>query len=194
VVREATKADVPRLTRTLARAFYDDPPTKWVSPDDSRRLERLTRAFALGIDKIWLPGGESYTTDGVTGGALWQRPGKWKVGLATQLRLLPGGVRAYGRDLPRFLRLVGILESKHPEDPHYFLAVLGVDPDSQGRGLGTALMTPVLERCDRERISAYLESTTPRSRTCYERVGFRVTEEITLPDGPPVWLMWREPR
>ena len=56
-------------------------------------------------------------------------------------------------------------------------------------------MRPILERCDRERLPAYLEATTPRNRACYERQGFRVTEEFHFPkDGPPSWRMWREPR
>jgi len=28
----------------------------------------------------------------------------------------------------------------------------------------------------------------------YARHGFRVIEEVRMPGGPPVWLMWRDPR
>ena len=87
------------------------------------------------------------------------------------------------------------LEANHPDEPHYYLPVVGVDPDWQGRGIGAALMQPVLERCDRERMPAYLEATTPRNRALYERYGFAVTEEFELANvGPPVWRMWRAPK
>jgi hypothetical protein len=51
----------------------------------------------------------------------------------------------------------------------------------------------MLERCDREEMPAYLEASSPRSRACYERSGFEATDELVLPDGPPLWPMWRRP-
>jgi hypothetical protein len=53
----------------------------------------------------------------------------------------------------------------------------------------------VLERCDSERMPAYLNAGSPRSRELYKRHGFHVTEEFRLPDdGPPLWRMWRDPQ
>ena len=70
-----------------------------------------------------------------------------------------------------------------------------MDPEWQGRGLGAALLNAVLERCDRERVPAFLEASRPRNRDLYERHGFAVTEEFRLGRGaPPQWRMWREPR
>ena len=82
----------------------------------------------------------------------------------------------------------------HPTEPHYYLAVLGTEPEFQGRGIGSALLRPVLDICDRDEIPAYLESSKERNIAFYARHGFRVTREVTLPKGPPVWLMWRDPR
>ena len=62
------------------------------------------------------------------------------------------------------------------------------------RGLGSALMHEVLDRCDRDGTPAYLEATSPDSRRLYLRHGFVVTGEIVLPDGPTMWPMWREPQ
>ena len=104
-------------------------------------------------------------------------------------------IRVFGRRLPLALRSRLRMEGKHPSEPsHWYLAVLGVEPGSQGRGLGSKLMHPVLERLDGEGVAAYLEASTPRSRALYERHGFEVTGEMNLPaNGPPIWLMWREP-
>jgi ribosomal protein S18 acetylase RimI-like enzyme len=79
--------------------------------------------------------------------------------------------------------------------PHFYLSALGVEPKRQGEGVGTALMQPVLARADDERVHAYLETATGRNVLLYERQGFSVVEELTLP-GTDVngWLMRRAPR
>jgi hypothetical protein len=55
-------------------------------------------------------------------------------------------------------------------------------------------MSPVLEICDHDRVPAYLEATSERNKALYLRHGFEVMSELKLPDGPPMWPMWRAPR
>jgi hypothetical protein len=54
-------------------------------------------------------------------------------------------------------------------------------------------MHPAFEQIDSARLPAYLETSTPRARSLYERHGFAVTGELNVPmGGPPIWLMWRK--
>jgi len=195
-IRKLAAADVPRISTALARAFEDDPVMSWIFPRDSERLTRLEKAFALYLRKIWLPNDECYGHDRLFGAALWLPPGKWHLGVAQQIRLMPSMIKVNGRNLPRLMRVLNLIEGKHPkEPPSYYLAVLGIEPEFQGKGFGGALMKPVLGRCDRDRVPAYLESSKPQNVPFYERHGFKVVEEITVPkDGPPLWRMWREPQ
>jgi ribosomal protein S18 acetylase RimI-like enzyme len=193
-IRKVAEADVPRVADALAQAFYDDPFWAWVYPGDSRRMRRLVRGFDLYLRRVWLPLGECYTTDRVIGGACWMPPNTWHLGALQQLRLLPAIVAISGRELVRLLRVISVVDSRHPHDPHYYLPFIGVEPEWQGRGFGAALMRPILDRCDAEGLSAYLEASTPRNRALYERNGFEVTAEMTVQDSPPLWQMWRKPR
>ena len=146
------------------------------------------------LSRVHLQRDWCYTTEDVVGGALWVPPGNWRLGIVAQLTLLPGMLRVFGRGLARAQRGLAVMEEGHPRTAHYYLDSLGVVPECQGRGIGSALMGPVLERCDAERMPAYLNAGSMRSRDLYARHGFEVTEEFALPDGgPPLWRMWREP-
>jgi GNAT superfamily N-acetyltransferase len=193
-VRKATVEDIPRLAEALARAFDSDPPMRWFLPDAATRVERTRRLFDVMLRRVHLGRDYCYTTEDVVGGALWVPPGTWRLGVVDQVVLLPGMLRVFGRGLARAQRGLTMMESGHPTVPHYYLDSLGVEPEWQGRGVGSALMQPVLARCDAERVPAYLNAGSARSRDLYSRHGFRVTEEFRLPEGgPPLWRMWREP-
>lgn len=195
-IRTMTAAEIQPVARTLARAFYDDPHFTWIVRDEAKRMERMTRGFATFIRRIWLRRGGCYAHERLIGAAQWLPPGTWHMGPLTQLRVLPPVVRALRGDSARLLKAVTFIERKHPREPaHWYLAAIGVTPAWQGRGYGAALMRPVLERCDAERVAAYLEASTPRNRVLYERHGFEVLEECRYADdGPPLWLMWRDPK
>jgi GNAT superfamily N-acetyltransferase len=80
-----------------------------------------------------------------------------------------------------------------PAGSYWYLQFMGVAPAWQGQGLGSALMAPVLARCDREGVRAYLDATSERNKRLYERHGFEAEEPFAPPGGPPLWPMWRQP-
>src|SRR3954447_864021 len=193
-VRKATEDEIPSIATALAQSFYDDPQFVWIVPDEGRRMGILDRGFELFLRRIYFAQGECYTTDGVVGAAIWERPGEWKTPIGKQLTMAPAMVRTFGRFVPRIARAITVMESNHPSELHHYLPFVGVAPEWQGRGIGAALMRPMLDRCDRESTPAYLEASSPRNRALYERHGFVVTEEFHLgKDGPPLWRMWRAP-
>jgi GNAT superfamily N-acetyltransferase len=183
------------MARALGRAFFDDPVFSWVLHADPRRARMLQRGFELFLRRVWLEQDETYTTQSGAGAAVWELPDMWRLSTARQLALLAPMAGVFRRRLPRVLSALTRLEARHPHERHYYLAFIGVDPLWQGRGLGAALLAPVLERCDSERVPAFLEASTPRNRALYERHGFTVTEEFRLGrSAPPQWRMWRDPR
>lgn len=192
-VRPVRAQDVDPLAVALARAFEDDPVTRWVYAAAARRPKWSERFFGWQLRRL-LPQDVSWTTEAGDGGAaLWALPGRWResgretVGL---LRLTLPGVLPR---LPRVLRGLGQVELRHPAERHLYLAVLGVEPDRQGQGVGSALIRPGLDLCDRERLPAYLETGKEANLAFYGRHGFAVVDRIELPKGPPVWFLWREP-
>jgi GNAT superfamily N-acetyltransferase len=192
--RQATEGDVRSLAGTLARAFHDDPVMTWLFGERSGpRLRRLRRYFAAEARRHShhgqvLVGGDR------AGAAFWDPPGLWKASWPQLLRSAPVMMPAVGPRIFRAIKALDLIDRAHPREHHWYLAVLGTDPPHQGQGVGSALVSPVLERCDREGLGAYLESSKPTNVPYYERFGFNVTGQIDLPSGPPVWPMWRDPR
>jgi ribosomal protein S18 acetylase RimI-like enzyme len=192
--RLVTAADIPGVAAVLGAAFEHNPSMSFTFRNDSTRAAKLERGFGNYLRHIWLPRGECWTTERLDGAALWLPPGGWEVPARTQIRLFPHVVATAGLETPRLMRFFALMERNHPHEPHWYLAVLGVGPSRQGRGFGSHLMQPVLERCDSEGVPAYLETDTERNVQLYERHGFEVTKEFPLPGGgPPIWLMWRKP-
>jgi GNAT superfamily N-acetyltransferase len=71
---------------------------------------------------------------------------------------------------------------------------VGVVPEATGQGRGSALLEPMLQRCDAERLPAYLEASGEDNARLYARLGFEPRDEIEIFEGVRVRPMWREPR
>jgi len=189
-IQPVRATDSQRVAGILARAFADDPIAQWLIP----REPRLAPGFEFYLRRIWLPHDAVYESADGRAVACWLPPGKSHMSFAQQMRLLPGLAAVAGRHLPRLLSGTAAMDKDHPHDSHWFLNMMGVEPSSQGRGLGSALLAHTLDRCDATGSPAYLEATTERGCALYERHGFEVTEEARLPQGgPPFWRLWREP-
>src|SRR6185295_1678362 len=142
---------------TIVLAFADDPVARWTWPQSHQYLAgmpRLVRAF----------GGNAFTHDGAcctenyTGAALWLAPGvhpdEERLGEVLQSTVAPSLQDEVFGTFDQMAKF-------HPSEPHWYLPLIGVDPAYQGKNHGHALMVPMLQRCDRDQVPAYLESTNP---------------------------------
>lgn len=191
-VREATAPDIEGITAVLVQAFHDDPVMLYIF---RKGPAKKSRAFFTSDAKRSLTKGALYTTAGgpPQGAAIWMAPGEWKIGGLELLGQLPM-LFQIGTDTPRALALLSQVEKVHPEEPHWYLGVLGTAPEHQGTGVGSALIRPVLQKCDAEGVPAYLESSKESNIPFYERHRFKVTSEINIKNGPNIWPMWRDPQ
>lgn len=86
------------------------------------------------------------------------------------------------------------IDHYHPLFPHWYLPLIGVEPIHQGRGYGSALLLQVLQRCDRDRLPAYLEASNPNHLSFYEHHGFVAIGQIQAGSSPPILPMLRQPQ
>jgi ribosomal protein S18 acetylase RimI-like enzyme len=196
VERATTRAQAQTAGAVLGRAFATDPLWAWLLGGRGQEEQRLARVFtALARSAVRTDGAQVLTAADRTGAALWLPPGSWKAPPLDVLRSGPQLTRALGRNVLRALRVLAAVERQHPPQPHWYLEALGVVPQVRSRGIGPTLLRPVLDRCDAERVPAYLESSNARNVPFYERHGFVARAPLDVPAGCPVLTpMWREPQ
>jgi GNAT superfamily N-acetyltransferase len=192
-VRKAATADAASVSAALAAAFQDDPVFGWIAPDAEGRAV-MNRAFFDLVVEVLAPHDDAWTTTGSpTGAALWVPYGHPVMSEERGEQFVTELIGLCGPYADRMTELIALLDAHHPHQPHEYLWFVGVVPAARGRGIGSALMAPVLERADRVGVPAYLEATSPRNKALYERHGFRATAPITVADAPPIWPMYRPP-
>ncbi|HWI22439.1 MAG TPA: GNAT family N-acetyltransferase [Baekduia sp.] len=190
-VRLAQRSDIDQLAAVLARAFEDDPIYEWSFGQGAKKWSR--RFFKWQLKRL-LPQDVTWTVDGCGGAAVWALPRQWRESTTDLLRLVLITTPAIRHRMRAVVAGLTLVDERHPVKPHMYLALLGVDPAEQGKGVGSALLAPGLEICDREQLPAYLETGKEKNLAFYGRHGFAETGRVDIPDGPSVWTMWREPR
>jgi GNAT superfamily N-acetyltransferase len=191
-IRLMTLADVEPVSAALSRAFYDDP---LQIPDDSTRLALLEAIFVALSRHLSVPAGMTWTDATCSAAAFWVPPGPLPTLTAAAKFALDDLDRRLSPAVVERLKISDrVLRAARPPGEYFYLQGVGTEPARQGQGFACRVLAPVLERCDRERKAAYLESTKEQNVTFYEHRGFRVTGIIEVPDGGPcLWSMWRDP-
>jgi len=188
--RSATRDEMPQTVACIVAEFITDPLARflWPSPYDYlHAMPSLTREYASGSFEH----GSAFVSANFGGAALWLPP---SVSPSTEAleRLFRETVKPERLDDVR--ASFEQMEEGRPKEPHWHLPFIGVDPNAQNRGIGSALMSFGVSRCVQEGQLAYLESTNPRNISLYERHGFEVSGEIRVGKAPLITLMLRQPR
>jgi ribosomal protein S18 acetylase RimI-like enzyme len=191
-VHHAVRADLDSLEATLADAFHDDPMMAWIYPETDTRPAHSQAFMRAGLD-MGFPHGHVYSATPDAGAAVWAPPDVDlfdDAAITNMFTLLGEQIGARAEEVGN-----GLLEvsAHHPHDvPHFYLFILGTKRSQQSKGLGSSLMREVLDRCDRQGLAAYLESSNPRNVPFYERHGFKVTAEVALSPECTIRPMWRD--
>lgn len=182
----------------LGRAFFDDPLWLALIPDPQTRQTRLARMFAGLTKTTAAANGVAETTPGSEAVALWLPPGKglgWWPMVRSGMAMPRFVMTLSSHDRRRMMAVLRQGDQRRRElmpNPHWYLEALGVDPERQGVGLGSALVRAGMQRADRDQTPVYLETETESNVRFYEHLGFDVVEQtIAAGLNLPLWLMVR---
>src|SRR5262245_23347777 len=188
-VQVATPAERDAVGAILTLAFSGDPASRWTWPEPKTFIEAFPH-FATAFGGAAFGKGTALRV-GAAGAALWLPPGTAPDEAALDALMERTADAGTAVDGPELMRQMA---SYHPEEPHWFLPLLGVDPAHQNQGVGSALLRYVTDRCDRDGTLAYLDSSNPRNIPLYQRHGFEILGRAQSGNSPVITPMLRRPR
>lgn len=200
VDRTLTRLECQEAAVVAARAFHSDPFFEYLTPSAiarSRGLDLYLHGVCRNLGSV----GKLFTArrgGRIVGVAAWVPPGGYPYPIRTQLGQGLAALRALSRVPPALVtgsRYLLALDKAHPKEELWYLQLLAADPEHQRQGVGGALMEPALSQCDRDGVTAYLETQKEANLAYYARFGFELAATLTpVRDGPPLWTLRREPR
>ena len=189
-VETATASDEPSIVDVIVLAFSADPAARWTWSEPDQYISHFPD-FVRAFGGKAFASASAYYVDNCAGAALWLPPDIHPdEEMLTDLIKRTASEHCQSEAFAVFEQM----GRYHPNEPHWYLPLIGVDPSQQGKGYGSALMKHGLIPCDRDSKLAYLESTNPRNIPLYERHGFELLGTIQVGTSPPIFPMLREPR
>ncbi|MEV4545229.1 GNAT family N-acetyltransferase [Micromonospora echinaurantiaca] len=186
-IRAARWADKDPVAVLIADALHPSPLAAWLVPDPAQRRRILADVLVIWVEHAMFFG-DIYLTDDVTAAT---------VGFHRYRPIPPPanyGIRladSAGPNAGRFDILEQTLSLRRPTEPHYHLAFLAVQPEAQRTGRGTAMLAHHRSRIDRVDLPSWTD--TVNAQDLYARYGYTPRPTITLPNGPAIDPMRRDP-
>ena len=193
----AASHDPERLGRAMSAAFFDDAASAYLWPDPETRAAGLRWYYGAFVPRLGFGLGRVYVAEGGAGQSVWIAPGE---GITVPAAVRAGALGFVARfgiavslRLQRLADTIDALRDEAAPPGHWYLLLLGVEPDAQGTGLGAALMAPVVAEAAAAGRAVYLETSTPSNLPYYRHHGFEVVGERRVPGGHRYWGMARPP-
>ena len=189
-IQTVQPSEIERAVAVELLAFVSDPVMRWLWPDPGEYVRQFPR-FVRSFGERAFEHGSAHVSEDFGGVALWLPVGVEVDGDAVEDLFRETTVEPVKSEMLSILEQMG---SHHTQEQHWYLAIIGVDPAQQSKGIGSELLQYALAPCDEQGLFAYLESSNPRNISLYERHGFEVQGSIQVGASPSVVAMLRQPR
>ncbi|PZD71461.1 hypothetical protein C1752_06343 [Acaryochloris thomasi RCC1774] len=204
-VLQLHSSQIENASEIAANALIADPVFSYLTPDDPELRFQALSWLTSQLMVYCIQYGHVYTTSDFQGVAAWLPPSgefstnllqQLKMALQVQLYKLP--VKVGWNRLARWLNMLSAIERVQQQDmgnsPYWDLGLMVVQPESQGQGIGTQLLRPILCRASDEGLPCSVVTATELAVRFYQKNGFEIARKQQLTtDAPPFWILKRNP-
>ena len=180
-MRVATSADVDLVKNILLVSFKNDPHVNWLLEESKNKFK--PNVLIDYVVHQTLRKGETYLSDDNNAVALWNFERNEKLSFHYIWRNLAFLIEIGIKSVVRIVKSEAQVHNNFRKYPRYcHLYMIGVLPESQGKGLASALMNPMIQRMKEKSIPLFLETANPRNVEIYKKKGFKIFETLTIGD------------
>lgn len=179
-MRRATVNDRQLVIDILKKSFGDNKSVNYVVKQDQKREDRIKGLMEYSFD-LCNAFGEVWMSEDLQACALILFPDKKKTSVKTILWDLKLALSVIGLDrLSTVLKRESMIKTQHPKEPFAYLWFIGVNPSKQGRGIGSAFIQEVIDKCEKDQRPIYLETSMERNLPFYQKFGFEIFKSLDL--------------
>ncbi len=167
----------------LAAAFDKNLSVNDTIKHDERREARITALMNYSIELGIRNNGLHFSNDGHSVAVFFDPTQKTSFLTETLAQLkLVYKVIGWNR-LFYMLKKDKAISSRRPAYPHYYLMLIGTDPQQHGKGSGSQLLDQLLQTAAKEGKEVYLETSVDKNIPFYEKRGFVVFDSWLVREG-----------
>jgi ribosomal protein S18 acetylase RimI-like enzyme len=177
-MRRAEQSDKDLIINILVKSFDDNKSVNYIVKQDNKRALRMRKLMEYSFDVCNLFG-DVFLTEDKRACALIVMPDKKKTTLKSILLDAKLALSVIGlSNIKKAMNRESTINKLHPKEPFYYLWFIGVDPAEQNKGIGTKLMTDVINEAANKGRSIYLETSTLKNIPWYEKFGFTIYNKL----------------
>ena len=175
---KAQHTDKALIVRILVSSFDDNKSVNYIIRQDYKRGERIKLLMEYSYDLCKLFG-DIFITEDKTGCALIMMPDLKKTTFKSILLDAKFAIKCLGvRNIKKAVSREAKIKLAHPKGPLYYLWFIGIEPDKQNMGVGSKLMSEVIEEAKKQSRILCLETSTVKNIPWYEKFGFVIYNQF----------------
>ncbi len=168
-----------------------------IKSEDSPR-EAMLRYMEFSMIEAEKSGELYFPEEHEHGVSIWSKPINQKMEAQKNLEKKTFILNHMGENsLKIYTQIVEFMSQKaesHIGKEYWYLSIVGILPEFQGKGFGPELIKNVLKKTDAMNAPTYLETFTPRNMTFYKRLGYKESSSFFEPTTKAEYrIMTREP-
>jgi len=181
------KVHIKPASLILTRVFKENAINVYVFPKPEERMEKMPYVYQFLLRYNLLYGRVFATSTQLEGVAVWvhsdnRGTSSWRILVSGAIwPAIKMGVET-GRKLEELDEYVNRKHCELVTAKHWYLYLLGVDPQYQGKGYASQLLNGMLSETDKEGLPCFLETQGSQNVSMYQHFGFKVVDELTVPD------------